>query len=60
MNDSARTVSYHNMSHKGRTDLIIGGSEAKYHQESAGDVQKMLLLKILTKINPKQISGPNN
>ena len=53
MNDSVRAVPYHKMSCKGRTDLLIGGSEAKYRQESAGDVQKFAAPQNLIK-NPPQ------
>ena len=61
MNDSVRTVPYHKMSCKGRTDLLIGGSEAKYRQESAGDVQQFAAPRNLdknppgTKFRPKRI-----
>ena len=35
-----RTVTYHKMSSKGRTELIIGVSGAKYREEPDSDVQK--------------------
>ena len=41
MNDSVCAVPNHEMSCKGRKDLILGVSEAKYRQLSAGDVQKV-------------------